>query len=211
MRKLRCTLWKQWGGRGYRELRKRGVSRDLAWNTSKSAHGPWRISMSPALSIALPTQYFVELGLTRYIHLNPVKVKGLASSPSDSKREGLWEWLYGSYRGSAGLAEPERRVDYRWLAVMGRRSGRENRRAYRGYAESMLGKEDMFLSDASQRALALYVGYGSESAVGKTRKRVQAALSQDPGFADAEREILRRLSVAQRVTGDNIASQDSKF
>jgi len=67
------------------------------------------------------------------------------------------------------------------------------------------------LSDASQRAVALYVGYGSESAVGKTRKRVQAALSQDPGFADAEREILRRLSVAQRVTGDNIASQDSKF
>jgi RNA-directed DNA polymerase len=63
MRKLRCYLWKQWGGRGYRELRKRGVSRDLAWNTSKSAHGPWRISMSPALSIALPTRYFVELGL----------------------------------------------------------------------------------------------------------------------------------------------------
>lgn len=63
MRKLRCYLWKQWGRRGYRELRKRGVSRDLAWNTSKSAHGPWRISRSPALSIALPTRYFVDLGL----------------------------------------------------------------------------------------------------------------------------------------------------
>jgi hypothetical protein len=63
LRKLRCFLWKQWGSRGYRELRKRGVSRDLAWNTSKSAHGPWRISLSPALSIALPTRYFVGLGL----------------------------------------------------------------------------------------------------------------------------------------------------
>jgi RNA-directed DNA polymerase len=63
MRKLRCYLWKQWGSRGYRELRKRGVGRDLAWNTSKSAHGPWRISMSPALSIALPTRHFVEMGL----------------------------------------------------------------------------------------------------------------------------------------------------
>lgn len=62
-RRLRCYQWKQWGGRGYRELRKRGVSRDLAWNTSKSAHGPWRISMSPALSIALPTRYFLKLGL----------------------------------------------------------------------------------------------------------------------------------------------------
>ena len=63
MRKLRCYQWKQWGSRGYRELRKRGVSRDLAWNTSKSAHGPWRLSMSPALSFALPTGYFVKLGL----------------------------------------------------------------------------------------------------------------------------------------------------
>ena len=63
MRRLRCYLWVQWGARGYRELRKRGVTRDLAWNTSKSGHGPWRLSMSPALSYALPTGYFVELGL----------------------------------------------------------------------------------------------------------------------------------------------------
>ena len=39
-RKLRCHLWKQWGGAGYRELRKRGVSVGAAWHTSKSAHGP---------------------------------------------------------------------------------------------------------------------------------------------------------------------------
>lgn len=63
MRRLRCYQWKQWGRRGYRELRKRGVSRALAWNTRKSAHGPWRLSHSPALAIALPTRYFVELGL----------------------------------------------------------------------------------------------------------------------------------------------------
>lgn len=62
-RRLRCYLWKQWGRAGYRELRKRGVSRELAWNTSKSAHGPWRLSHSPALSIALPTRHFASLGL----------------------------------------------------------------------------------------------------------------------------------------------------
>ncbi len=62
-RRLRCYQWKQWGSRGYRELRRRGVSRDLAWNTSKSGHRAWRLSMSPALSIALPTKYFVSLGL----------------------------------------------------------------------------------------------------------------------------------------------------
>jgi len=62
-RRLRCYLWAQWGRRGYRELRKRGVSRDLAWNTAKSAHRPWRLSRSPALAYALPTRYFVDLGL----------------------------------------------------------------------------------------------------------------------------------------------------
>jgi hypothetical protein len=62
-RRLRCYLWKQWGSAGYRELRKRGVSVREAWNTSKSAHGPWRLSQTPALSLALPAKYFKHLGL----------------------------------------------------------------------------------------------------------------------------------------------------
>ena len=62
-RKLRCYLWKQWGPSGYRELRKRGVSVREAWNTSKSAHGPWRLSKTPALAYALPLQFFINLGL----------------------------------------------------------------------------------------------------------------------------------------------------
>ena len=62
-RKLRCYLWKQWGSSGYREMRKRGVSVREAWNTSKSAHGPWRLSKTPALTIALPLRFFKDLGL----------------------------------------------------------------------------------------------------------------------------------------------------
>lgn len=62
-RRLRCYVWKQWGRRGYRALRQRGVSRDLAWNTCKSAHGPWRLSRSPALAFALPAASFTRLGL----------------------------------------------------------------------------------------------------------------------------------------------------
>lgn len=62
-RRLRSYHWKQWGRRGYRELRKRGVERQLAWNTCKSAHGPWRLSKSPALYYALPNKYFAALGL----------------------------------------------------------------------------------------------------------------------------------------------------
>ena len=68
-RRLRCYMWKQWGRAGYRELRKRGVSRDLAWNTCKSHHGPWRLSRSPALAYALTTRYFADLGLP-LLHVN---------------------------------------------------------------------------------------------------------------------------------------------
>lgn len=62
-RRLRCYQWKQWGRAGYRNLRRRGVSVRDAWNTSKSAHGPWRISQTPALTLALPRRTFLAMGL----------------------------------------------------------------------------------------------------------------------------------------------------
>jgi hypothetical protein len=60
---LRCDLWKRWGQAGYREPRKRGVSVHDAWNTGKSAHGPWRVSQTPARSIALPLRFFDKMGV----------------------------------------------------------------------------------------------------------------------------------------------------
>jgi RNA-directed DNA polymerase len=65
-RRLRSVIWKQWKQARVRfaELTKRGVSKDLAAQTAGSAHGPWRLSNSPALTIALPNAYFVSLGLT---------------------------------------------------------------------------------------------------------------------------------------------------
>jgi RNA-directed DNA polymerase len=66
-RRLRSYIWKQWGRAQYRELRKRGIDRFLAWNTAKSAHGPWRLSASPALYKAFPNRYFVGLGVTSLV------------------------------------------------------------------------------------------------------------------------------------------------
>lgn len=65
-RRLRSVIWKQWKSTRVRfaELRNRGVGKDLAAQTAGSAHGPWRLSNSPALTIALPNAYFVSLGLT---------------------------------------------------------------------------------------------------------------------------------------------------
>ena len=55
-RRLRAIAWKQWkrGRTRFAELRRRGVGRDLAAQTAGSPHGPWRLSNSPALTIALP-------------------------------------------------------------------------------------------------------------------------------------------------------------
>jgi hypothetical protein len=49
----------------FAELRKRGVGKDLAAQTTGSAHSPWRLANSPALAIALPNAYFASLGLPR--------------------------------------------------------------------------------------------------------------------------------------------------
>ena len=64
-RRLRSIAWKQWkrGSTRFAELRRRGVGRDLAAQTAGSAHGPWRLSNSPALNIALPNDFFVRIGL----------------------------------------------------------------------------------------------------------------------------------------------------
>ena len=66
-RRLRSAIWKQWkrGTVRFAELRKRGVGKDLAAQTAGSAHGPWRLANSPALSIALPNAYFDSLGIPR--------------------------------------------------------------------------------------------------------------------------------------------------
>jgi RNA-directed DNA polymerase len=64
-RRLRSVIWKQWrrGKVRFAELSKRGVGKDLAAQTAGSPHGPWRLSNSPALAIALPNAYFCSLGL----------------------------------------------------------------------------------------------------------------------------------------------------
>jgi RNA-directed DNA polymerase len=68
-RRLRCVVLVHWprGRRRFAELTKRGVSRDLAAQTAGSCHGPWRLSRSPALSIALPIRFWDWLGVERVL------------------------------------------------------------------------------------------------------------------------------------------------
>ncbi len=66
-RRLRSAIWKQWkrGSVRFAELTARGVGVALAAQTAGSAHGPWRLACSPALSFALPNTYFDSLGIPK--------------------------------------------------------------------------------------------------------------------------------------------------
>jgi hypothetical protein len=70
-----CTVW---GSRRYRrhawhdannacnpELIKRGIRPELAHTSAFSAKGPWRISHTPGVRIALNNQFFDRMGLIR--------------------------------------------------------------------------------------------------------------------------------------------------
>jgi RNA-directed DNA polymerase len=64
-RRMRSAFWRQWktSRKRYAELVRRGVSKDLAANTAGSRRGPWRVSQSPALSIALSNAFLSWFGL----------------------------------------------------------------------------------------------------------------------------------------------------
>ena len=64
-RRLRAIAWKQWkrGRTRFAELRRHGVGKDLAAHAAGSPHGPWRLSNSPALAIAIPNAFLTTLGL----------------------------------------------------------------------------------------------------------------------------------------------------
>ena len=64
-RRLRSYVWRQWGTCAKRraELIKLGVSKQEAARTASSSKGPWHISRSKAMHVALNKAYFNSLGL----------------------------------------------------------------------------------------------------------------------------------------------------
>jgi RNA-directed DNA polymerase len=64
-RRLRAIVWEQWkhGPTRFVELRRRGVGPALAAKSAGSPRGPWRLSNSPALAIAISNAVLKSLGL----------------------------------------------------------------------------------------------------------------------------------------------------
>jgi RNA-directed DNA polymerase len=64
-RRIRCAFWQQWKTSRKRcaELVKRGMALYEARNMAASNKGPWHLSLSKAMSVALSNAYLASLGL----------------------------------------------------------------------------------------------------------------------------------------------------
>ena len=80
--------------------------------------------------------------LTRYIHLNPIKIKNKVDIPYTQKIKELGVYYRSSYPGYIDVDREEEFIDYKWIKLMGLKTLRGNRNAYRKYIESMIIADD---------------------------------------------------------------------
>jgi len=67
-RRLRALIWRRWktSERRLHELLRRGLNRDSALKLVGSSDGPWHLSRTQALSVALPNVWFATHGLPTF-------------------------------------------------------------------------------------------------------------------------------------------------
>lgn len=64
-RRMRCILWRQWK-RNYtraKNLRKRGLTEELAWHSATNGRGPWWNAGASHMNLAFPKSFFDQQGL----------------------------------------------------------------------------------------------------------------------------------------------------
>jgi putative transposase len=93
------------------------------------------------------------LALTRYVHLNPVKIKSVKNRPLDERRKRLRGYPWSSYRSYAGLTrKKDRMVDHGPLSELVGQASRRKEVAYRRYVEAGLAKDDKELQEALKQS-----------------------------------------------------------
>jgi putative transposase len=88
------------------------------------------------------------MALTRYVHLNPVRVKKIKGWPIEAKIEYLRGYRWSSYPGYAGLGKPEDFVDPHPLQQGLGQWRKKAYQAYREYVESGMAQTDGQLQQA---------------------------------------------------------------
>ena len=148
--------------------------------------------------------------LTRYIHLNPIKTRKMKKETAERRLEYLEKFRWSSLPGYISKARASEIVDYRWLSLMGCRTQRGNRAAYRRYLADMLVKDDEEFMKAL-RASRYAIGDDefveeAESDLKEMRLikscgtgDVYAPRERIAGIADIEREVAKAFGVTPDV------------
>jgi len=88
------------------------------------------------------------LALTRYVHLNPVKVRPVRAQPEPERHRLLSDFPWSSFRGYAGYGQPESWVDYEPLSAFADQGTDRMRRGYREYVQSKVAQDDRQMREA---------------------------------------------------------------
>ena len=88
------------------------------------------------------------LNLTRYIHLNPVRIRSMCRQPVVARARAVTAYPWSSYRAYIGLDERAEWMDYGPLTELVARGRKRQAKAYRAYVESGLEEADEELQEA---------------------------------------------------------------
>jgi hypothetical protein len=133
------------------------------------------------------------LGLSRYVHLNPVRGVSLGRGTPSERRKRLRAFRWSSYRGYAGLSAPFPFVQETMVLDELRGPRRAERLRYRRFVEDGLLREVENPFEAVQWQAVL----GDESFVQKLRDRVK-------GLHKQRREITSLRKAAASIDPDRI-------
>src|SRR5438105_12897053 len=114
------------------------------------------------------------LGLSRYVHLNPVRGVALGRGRPSQRRKRLRDFKWSSYRGYAGLSRPFDFVEQRMVLDELRGPKGAERLRYRRFVEQGLVRE----IDNPFEAVQWQAVLGDESFVQKLRDRVKGLHQQ---------------------------------
>src|SRR5437667_4091051 len=133
------------------------------------------------------------LGLSRYVHLNPVRGVSLGRGTRSERRKRLRAFRWSSYRGYAGLSAPFAFVQEAMVFDELRGPRRAERLRYRRFVEEGLVRKVENPFEAVQWQAVL----GDESFVQKLRDRVK-------GLHKQRREITSLRKAAESIEPDGI-------
>lgn len=140
--------------------------------------------------------------LSRYVHLNPVRVRGLRTAPPAERRKALRQYQWSSYRGYAGLRKPEAFVDHgpMWGLVKPFGRGKLPQR-YRRYVEEGLRDTDEEL-EAQLKKPGIGIGSAEfiERLEGLYLDRLEEAVAEDVAFRRPASRFAAEEGIAEACT-----------